>query len=484
MGCTRPFTILADNTPSVYCEECLSTAPEQRSQVIINTQAIIANFDRGIQRAELRPFPCCKPGCNVQVFPASGFAPACSAACQCASAVVASSAKTQDLNPLRAGLQALGRLHMTESIKASTWKTYATGTRHWIRFRLGVQRRHPCQVVKGTDPMELEHDAEESLIEFVEWLSLAGTVAPATAGDYVSAVKAAHLLWTGYPYEAITSTRFFRLGRVLSGLRKTTTMRKKEVREGLLHSHHELFFQLHDQLERNHCCYSREYFADESVSITLWQAILRPAEVLTTDGNPVHANWTWITFRDRLRRPMPYSTPYFLIESVEIDLREGRKNDAEKTNPPIILAADHDASTERFSACFQLHRAINFMHPTPELLQVIPLFPQCLIPDIGNNLAAAKSLISHTDSTLTTMIRSKCAIIFNKEVKDPSLAVYTGYSLRIGGAIALHDAGADGMVIAALGQWRSDVYQIYIRTARHKAMSWTVRMSRGYKAVF
>ena len=94
--------------------------------------------------------------------------------------------------------------------------------------------------------MELEHDAEESLIEFVEWLSLAGSVSPTTAGDYVSAVKAAHLLWTGYPYEAITSTRFFRLSRVLSGLRKTTTMRKKEVREGLLHTHHERFFNLHD----------------------------------------------------------------------------------------------------------------------------------------------------------------------------------------------------------------------------------------------
>jgi hypothetical protein len=43
-------------------------------------------------------------------------------------------------------------------------------------------------------------------------------------------------------------------------------------------------------------------------------------------------------------------------------------------------------------------------------------------------------------------------IISNKGVKGPSLSVYTGYSFRIGGAIALHDAGADGMAIAALGQ--------------------------------
>jgi hypothetical protein len=66
--------------------------------------------------------------------------------------------------------------------------------------------------------------------------------------------------------------------------------------------------------------------------------------------------------------------------------------------------------------------------------------------------------------------------------QDTLLKPYTAYSLRIGGAVALHDAGADGLVIAAMGQWRSDVYQIYIRTARHKAMSWSIRMSRGLQA--
>jgi hypothetical protein len=72
--------------------------------------------------------------------------------------------------------------------------------------------------------------------------------------------------------------------------------------------------------------------------------------------------------------------------------------------------------------------------------------------------------------------------VFRCKEADAVLVPYTAYSLRIGGAVVLHDAGADGMVIAALGQWRSDVYPIYIRTARHKAMAWTVRMSRGLQA--
>jgi hypothetical protein len=263
----------------------------------------------------------------------------------------------QGPNPLRAGLQDLGRFHLTESIQTSSWKTYATGIRHWIRFRLGVQHRHPCQVVQDSSnllaSMELEHDTGESLIEFVEWISLAGSVSPFHPPPLeITSPLSKRLTCFGrvaLRYEAIAKTRFFRLSRVLSGLRKTTTIRKKELREGLLHSHHERIFQLHDQLERNNCCPTREYFADESVSIALWQAILRPAEVLTTDGNPVNANWSWVTFRDRFRRPVHYSTQYFLIESVEIDLMEGRKNDAEKKTPPIILAADHATDTSRFS---------------------------------------------------------------------------------------------------------------------------------------
>ena len=84
-----------------------------------------------------------------------------------------------------------------------------------------------------------------------------------------------------------------------------------------------------------------------------------------------------------------------------------------------------------------IERSISCTRAAGELLQSIPLFPQSLIPDIGSNVAAVRDLVPHTDSTLTTMLRSKCAIIFNKEVSDSSLSVYTGYSFRIGGAIAL-----------------------------------------------
>jgi hypothetical protein len=42
--------------------------------------------------------------------------------------------------------------------------------------------------------------------------------------------------------------------------------------------------------------------------------------------------------------------------------------------------------------------------------------------------------------------------VFRCKETDAKLTPYTAYSLRIGGAVALHDAGADGLVIAAMGQ--------------------------------
>jgi hypothetical protein len=108
----------------------------------------------------------------------------------------------------------------------------------WIRFRLGapVQRRHPSQLDgKHSDGTpRLESDAEQQLIRFVEWLGHAGTPAPPQRAGYVSAVKAAHLLWFGCPYESFSHCKFFRLTRVLDGMIKLHKVSKRAPREGML----------------------------------------------------------------------------------------------------------------------------------------------------------------------------------------------------------------------------------------------------------
>jgi hypothetical protein len=69
-------------------------------------------------------------------------------------------------------------------------------------------------------------------------------------------------------------------------------------------------------------------------------------------------------------------------------------------------------------------------------------------------------------------------------LKHDEIKRCAGKSPRIGGAIALHGAGAGGLAIAAMGQWKSDVYKIYLRTARFKALPWSIRMSSGMQATW
>ena len=372
-----------------------------------------------------------------------------------------------------AQLDALGECHARASIQDSSWETYATGIRMWIRFRLGVQRRHPSQLdgrhSDGTP--RLEADAEQQLIRFVEWLGFSGTLAPQQRGGYVSAVKAAHLLWVGFPYEDFSQAKFFKLSRTLAGMVKLHKGSKAPLREGMLHAHFVKIFRYIDvEFQKAGDVFITRPM--EALLVTMWQGIFRPDECVPTPKNKSFPHMGQVVFRDALGAPIPYTTPYARVNYCEYD-PDGRKNDPGRTNPPVILAADHAEASRRFSACFQLHALFNLVEPEEGRLTAIPLFPT----------RAKGPIFSPFDyDGLGKLVRRVMSWVFRCKESDSVLVPYTAYSLRIGGAVSLHDAGADGMVIAALGQWRSDVYQIYIRTARHKAMAWTVRMSRGLQA--
>ena len=70
-----------------------------------------------------------------------------------------------------------------------------------------------------------------------------------------------------------------------------------------------------------------------------------------------------------------------------------------------------------------------------------PLFPA---------RAAGLHLSPYTYDMLGKLVRRVMSWVFSVNEKDAALTPCTAYSLRIGGAVALHDAGADGLVIAAM----------------------------------
>jgi hypothetical protein len=85
---------------------------------------------------------------------------------------------------------------------------------------------------------------------------------------------------------------------------------------------------------------------------------------------------------------------------------------------------------------------------------------------------------------LVNPIKRMMSNVLGVPLKHDEIKRCAGKSPRIGGAIALHDAGTDGLTIATMGQWKSDVYKIYLRTARFKELSWSIRMSSGMQATW
>jgi hypothetical protein len=135
---------------------------------------------------------------------------------------------------------------------------------------------------------------------------------------------------------------------------KTSTANKKPPKEAMLFSHLQRLVEMFDKSIATGTMYEEEAWAIELIFVVLWQAILRPDEVLGTQRHPQHAVWEWVTFLDKFRKPVHFHTKFDDIGCAELTLRDGRKNDATNVDPPIILAADHLLHSQRFNACFQL----------------------------------------------------------------------------------------------------------------------------------
>ena len=397
--------------------------------------------------------------------------------------------RLQHSSSLIDALPLMGQVHQELSIVDASWATYTTGARHWVRFRLCVQRRHPNQVLKGqfdrrTRLPILEDDAEQQLINFVEWLGLSGTAAPDTIEGYVSAVKAIHMIWCGHPYAAM-SPLFFRLPKVIQGMKKSRASTKQPPMKGIYREHLKVWFQQSGtdrdvcepraplgETKANRNARGKRYSAEGLITL-MWQAILRPDEALGTENKPNEPQCSYLVFFNRNSLPVPYTTPYALLAHMEYH-PHGRKNDQAGENPPIVLGADRGDNT-KFCACWHMHRLLNFMQPDVHKLDSTPLFPMT---------PGSSSRITWQYRELVKLIKRMMSGVLGVPLTHDEIKRYSGKSPRIGGAIALHDAGADGLTIAAMGQWKSDVYKIYLRTARFKALSWSIRMSSGMQATW
>jgi hypothetical protein len=220
--------------------------------------------------------------------------------------------------------------------------------------------------------------------------------------------------------------------------------------------------------------------------VCLWHLILRPDELIVTSHHDHFATVDMITFFSPKGVPLPLMANYDHIGHVSLDLsRHGRKNDQAGNNAPLVSAADHDLKTRHFCAAWQLPRLVHHMGPYGDLSQ-FPLFPVDAARKERSttfDFEVPKSYNrSYRYDELNAGVKRMMRDVLSCRLDDPRIKKYTAYSPRIGGSIALCEAGADGITIQAIGQWSSNAYQLYLRTARHRALEWSVRVSRGFKA--
>ena len=68
------------------------------------------------------------------------------------------------------------------------------------------------------------------------------------------------------------------------------------------------------------------------------------------------------------------------------------------------------------------------------------------------------------------------ALVVGREKRD-----YSPYSLRIGGAVHMHNLGATELTIRSMGRWsmQSSTYALYIKAAFSRGVEWSKRMAVG-----
>jgi hypothetical protein len=494
---TTPQT---EQQPHLFCVEHFSRNSDNAA-----TFDSLQHADTLISRADQTFTECANPTCDKLVQAGSDYPyyPACCDKCYGVVHIF------QNSSTMPQALRQLSQLHMNNSVVDSSWKTYRTGIRAWLRFCLCVLRDHPnfafvkaldgSTYVKSTaSPPLFRHNTEEQLMDFFTWLSLEGTVAPTSAEGYISAVKAAHLIWNGSPFEA-SACDFYRLSRTIRGLKKSVKSGPSELRDGLSRDDFHRWFQSSGTIPSDTSLgpflYPSEQFKDhlanqaysnEALMVCLWHFILRPDELIPTDNHTHFATMSMITFFSKSGFAIPLFSDYEDVGHVALDLsRHGRKNDQAGNNPALLSGADHNTEGKPFCAAWQLHRLVRHIRPVGDL-DLFPLFPvsaqPCVPVETQLGMVPLELPRSITYKQLGTQVKRMMSVVFSCQVTDERLRTYTAYSPRIGGAIALHEAGADGLTIRAMGQWRSDVYRLYLRNSRMRALEWSVRVSRGYKA--
>ena len=380
---------------------------------------------------------------------------------------------------------------LDQQFRPRTLKAHRAAARRWAQFVVGVLNADSLLLfdpaaVAPPSPADVRV-AEAKMMAWVQWLHM--SISPASIRNYLSSFWAQHQVWMRGRSLRDLGVDFAALRQVVSIMTKREPPLKRTKRP--------FSAVLLARLVRFSLCARcataerfRRIMAYAAAALALEQ-LLRISEVTrsctptTADGNPMRVQD--LVFLSAGGRPV--RTPSCLADGIDRELlvthasvrcpdsKSGHGYDdlclpagdpllarlvIGRSNGLIRLRTDWDANMGPVSACRALwfHMAL-FPGPAPDA----PLFrvyaPRTALPS-ALPLASFKS-----------WFKAAC-VAGGVEYKQ-----FGSHCFRVGGMVAMQQAGASVTEVMAQGRWRSDVWAVYCRRDPATARQWASIIMAG-----
>ena len=310
------------------------------------------------------------------------------------------------------GLTVQAATYIFKSIATSTRRTYSTGERHFIQFCLSHK------LISPQHPFLPAH--ESTLIHFVTHLS--NTVSYGTIKVYLAAINNLHIEF-GCPLDLSAMPVLHKTLRGIKLSHGTAKKARYPITSSVLH-------RIHSKLQ--------PFQSPDVDSSMLWAAFtlaffgfLRSSE-FTCNGNfdpQSHLARSDISFHPNILHPI----------SFDVVIKKSKTDPFRETAKLSIARSYSDVCAVTALQDYMLQTATR---------------------DPGQPLFRFSCGLNLTRTSLTNNLRT----LLNLCNIDSSC--YASHSFRIGAATTAGAAGIPDWLIKTLGRWKSNAYQVYIRTPK------------------
>ena len=318
------------------------------------------------------------------------------------------------------------RGYMGASLAPGTQSNLRTAMGHFDRFCASMSSRAPIREPRWTGDMAATLHNEMTFMLFMIWLVQDGSRQASTAMNYCSLARSHLASVLGFPLLS-QSPRWKKLVRAI---RK---MHRKERREcrALRMSHLRRGFY--------------GAFAEASpAAVNRWAAIVCGVHLLARPKEVANLKRSDLSF---VATPIPHA----------VVLLKPLKKGPEQLPVPMLIASGDASGADAYQA---LRRLVT-LDPVPQHLQAsTPLFRDAR----GQSPSGAM---------LTLWVQG----IANATGEGSDAQLFTGRSMRIGGATELAAVRASELTIALLGRWSSDCARLYTRASQGQVLEMSRKLS-------